>query len=238
MSALFEELDYRPTRMGALSLRRRRDLSTGSDLYEIRLGEEFLMSSRYTASEIALAKLALAAVSASEIDVVVGGLGLGYTAKAVLDDARVRSLLVVEALPEVVEWHRAGLIPLGAELSADARCRLEVGDFFVRAASGTGFDPDAPGRRFHAVLADIDHSPANLLDPSHAHFYSREGLRRASAHLLPGGVFGLWSNDPPDEGFERELSEVFGTSDAQVVTFDSSDERRPATNTIYIGRDA
>src|SRR4030088_3459450 len=85
MSKLFEELDYRPTPIGALSLRRRRELTLGVDVFEIKLGDEFLMSSLFTASEVALARLGLANLSGEGLDVVVGGLGLGYTAKAVLE---------------------------------------------------------------------------------------------------------------------------------------------------------
>src|ERR1700720_5063055 len=95
MSLYFEELDYRPTPIGALSLRRRRELSLGVDIFEIKLGDEFLMSSLFTASEIALARLGLAELSEPNLDVVVGGLGLGYTAKAVLEHQKVASLLVV-----------------------------------------------------------------------------------------------------------------------------------------------
>ena len=79
MSACFEELDYRPTRLGPLCLRRRRHPSLGADIYEIKLGEEFLMSSRFTVSEVALARLGLAELSEKNVDVVVGGLGLGCT---------------------------------------------------------------------------------------------------------------------------------------------------------------
>jgi hypothetical protein len=93
MSACFEELDYRPTRLGPLCLRRRRHPSLGADIYEIKLGEEFLMSSRFTVSEVALARLGLAELSEKNVDVVVGGLGLGCTARAVLDNAHVLSLL-------------------------------------------------------------------------------------------------------------------------------------------------
>ncbi len=64
MSVYFEELDFRPTPMGVLSLRRRRQLSSGVDIYEIKLGDEFLMSSQFTAAEIELARLGLAAVVA------------------------------------------------------------------------------------------------------------------------------------------------------------------------------
>ena len=62
---------------------------------------------------------------------VVGGLGLGYTARAALENAAVRSLIVVDALAEVIEWHEQGLLPLGKELTGDPRCRLVHGDFFA-----------------------------------------------------------------------------------------------------------
>ena len=166
MSAYFEELDYRPTRLGPLCLRRRRHPSLGADIYEIKLGEEFLMSSRFTVSEVALARLGLAELSEKNVDVVVGGLGLGCTARAVLDNAHVLSLLVIEALPEVIEWHATGLLPLGAALMADCRCRLVQGDFFTMiAATTSGLDPECPKRLFHAILVDIDHSPRHVLHP-------------------------------------------------------------------------
>ncbi|MET0471181.1 MAG: spermidine synthase, partial [Xanthobacteraceae bacterium] len=72
MSLDFEELHYRPTPIGALSLRRRRELKLGMDVFEIKLGDEFLMSSLFTASEIALARLGLAGLSEPGLDVVVG----------------------------------------------------------------------------------------------------------------------------------------------------------------------
>src|SRR3979409_2460608 len=137
--------------MGVLSPRRRRQLSSGIDVYEIKLGDEFLMSSLFTVAEIALARLGLAALERTDLDVVVGGLGLGYTAQAVLEDTRVRSLIVVDALAEVIEgteWHERGLLPLGEQLTADPRCRFVAGDFFAMSASGDGLDPQTAGRRF------------------------------------------------------------------------------------------
>ena len=92
MSIYFEELDFRPTPMGVLSLRRRRQLSSGLDILESKLGDEFLMSSQFTVAEIALARLGLEAVKRPDRDGVVGGLGLGYTAQAVLENPGVRSL--------------------------------------------------------------------------------------------------------------------------------------------------
>ena len=235
MSLNFEELDYRPTPMGVLSLRRRRRPSSDVDIYEIKLGDEFLMSSQYTVAEIELARLGLAALSREGLDVVVGGLGLGYTAQAALENSAVRSLIVVDALAEVIEWHERGLLPLGKQLTGDARCRLVNGDFFAMSHSTDGFDAGTPGRRFDAVLVDIDHSPRNLLHPRHAALYEPEGLARLAAHLHPGGVFALWSNDPPDDAFKRVLAGVFAISDAHVVTFDNWRGERDASNTVYVG---
>ncbi len=235
MSVNFEELDYRPTPMGVLSLRRRRSLTSGLDIFEIKLGDEFLMSSQFTTAEIELARLGLAALARGNLDVVVGGLGLGYTARAVLDNPDVRSLIVVDALAEVIEWHELGLIPLGRELTADPRCRLVHGDFFALAQSGGGFDAGHPGRRFDAVLVDIDHSPRNLLHPHHAALYRPEGLADLTGHLKPGGIFALWSNDPPDEEFQRALAGAFTTSTAHVIAFDNLEGHRDASNTVYLG---
>jgi spermidine synthase len=235
MSAYFEELDFRPTPMGVLSLRRRRHLTTGVDIYEIKLGDEFLMSSQFTTAEIELARLGLTALARTDLDVVVGGLGLGYTARAVLENSSVRSLIVVDALAEVIEWHEQGLLPLGKPLTADPRCRLVNGDFFAMAASADGFDSDVPRRRFDAVLVDIDHSPTNLLHPRHAALYQRQGLARLAEHLHPGGVFALWSNDPPDDAFNAAMAGAFAASAAHVVTFDNWRGDHEASNTVYVG---
>ena len=235
MSRSFEELDWRPTPIGTLSLRRRQDLSTGIDIFEIKLGDEFLMSSLFTAAEVELAKLGLAAASGAELNVVVGGLGLGYTACAVLDDPRVRSLVVMDALPEVIEWHERGLLPLGARLTADPRCRLVCGDFFATfGPSVKRPDQEFPDRRFHAILVDIDHSPREVLAPANAALYAPAGLRQLAAHLHPGGVFALWSNAPPDEEFMAGLSDVFATAQSRVIDFPGLLQTREATNTVYV----
>ena len=234
----FEELDYRRTPLGELSLRRRRVLSLGgTEVYEVKLGDEFLMSSLFNQGEIALAELGLAGLDAGPLDVVVGGLGLGYTARAALDLRAVREVLVIEALPDVIRWHRKGLVPLGERLTGDTRCRLVNGDFFALAGStGEGFDPVAPGRRFHAVLLDVDHSPRDLLHSKHAAFYLPAGLRRLTDYLLPGGVFALWSNDPPDDDFLQALGAVFASWQAHVIRFHNPLLNREAANTVYVAR--
>jgi spermidine synthase len=233
MTVDFEELSYRQTPFGELVLRRRTEVKLGVEVYEVKLGDEFLMSSLFTGSEIALARLALEKLAAPTADVVVGGLGLGYTAKAVLAHRCVRSLLVVEALKDVIEWHRNALVPLGAELTSDPRCRFVNADFFALADSDD-IDSHSPGRRFDAILVDIDHSPRHLLHPQNAALYTREGLARLARHLRPGGVFGLWSNDPPDADFQAELDRVFERSEACVVKFPNPLIGKEAACTVYL----
>ncbi|MGJ8573061.1 MAG: spermidine synthase [Hoeflea sp.] len=238
MSKLFEELDYRPTPIGALVLRRRHEARIGVDILEIKLGEEHLMSDLFTASEIALSQLGLAACQGEGLDVVVGGLGLGYTAKAALDEPRCGSLIVVEYLEAVIDWHKTGLLPLGPELTGDPRCRLVEGDFFAMARDEAGFDPETPGRTFDAILLDIDHSPDALLDARSTSFYQPEGLAKLAAHLKPGGIFGLWSDDRPDAEFTQRLAGVFAEAWAEPVTFHNPLQDKPFTQTVYLARTA
>jgi spermidine synthase len=237
MSKLFEELDYCVTPMGALSLRRRTELALGIDIYEVKLGDDYLMSSLFTASEVALARLGLETLDADGLDVAVGGLGLGYTARAALDHPRVRSVMVVDALAEVIDWHRRGLVPLGTGLHADPRCSFVNADFFAVVKSpGFDLDPNATPRLFHAILADIDHSPRALLSDAHGSLYTPAGLENIKRHLHPGGVFALWSNDPPDEDFMRLLGSAFAEARAHVVTFDNPLQKRESSNTVYVAR--
>jgi spermidine synthase len=233
VSARFEELDRSPTPIGEVSLRRRRDPATGVDVFEVKLGDEYLMSSLFTVAEIELARLALARLDGSQLDVVVGGLGLGFTATAVLADQRVRDLLVVDALEPVIGWHERGLVPLGPELTSDPRCRLVPGDFFAM-SDGAGFDPEAPDRVFDAVIVDIDHSPRHPLADGSAGFYGVDGTRRLARHLRSEGAFALWSNDPPDDVYLAVLRQAFVDVAAEVITFPNPLQDRTATNTVYL----
>jgi spermidine synthase len=235
MSKDFEELDYQKTPLGELILRRRRMLSLGGvEVYEVKLGDAFLMSSLFHEVEEALAHFGLGDLKGESWDVVVGGLGLGYTAAAALEHREVASLLVVDALQPVIEWHQRGLVPLGEKLTGDPRTRMVQADFFERAQSAEGFDLEQPGRKFHGVLLDIDHSPRNLLHPSNAAFYQADGLRALAAHLHPGGVFALWSDDPPDEGFLEMLGSAFATARAHIVTFPNPLLEAESASTVYV----
>lgn len=226
-SARFEELDWQETPMGDLTLRRRREPTLDIDVFEVKLGEEFLMSSLFTVAEVALADLGLAAARGSRLDVVVGGLGLGYTAVAALRDARVASLDVIDALPAVIDWHERGLLPVSSELTQDSRTALVLDDFFAVMRGDVT-------KRYDAILLDVDHSPRHQLDPSHADLYTDEGLQRVSGHLAEGGVFALWSDDPPDDEFLTRMNRVFDNVAAHVVDFDNALTGGVSSNTVYV----
>jgi spermidine synthase len=193
------------------------------------------MSSLFTVAEIALVTLGLAKLTDDDLDldVVVGGLGLGYTARAVLEHPRVRSLHVVEALDAVIDWHERDLLPGATELTSDPRCHLIHADFFAMVAAGTGFAPMAPDR-CHAILVDIDHTPRRLLHPSHAAFYTEDGLGRLAQRLHPGGVFGLWSDGAPDDDFVALVADTFAACDAHVVTFPNFYTGAESASTVYV----
>ena len=224
--------------MGLLMLRRRLEPTLVVDVFEVQLGDAFLMSSLFTATEEAVADLGLAALDGDGFDVLVGGLGLGHTAATALDDPRVGSVWVVEVMDAVIDWHVRGLVPLGPRIVGDPRCRLVHGDFFgVLAAGGAFVDEssvEALPHRFDAVLLDIDHTPRHHLSEAHAPFYSPEGLRAVVDVLRPGGVFALWSDDPPDAPFVELLASVFATAEATVVTFPNVHTSGESACTVYV----
>jgi spermidine synthase len=231
VSARFEELDWRATPIGEISLRRRLDPQLRVDVYEVKLGDEFLMSSLFTVAEEALADLGLAAAEGGSLDVVVGGLGLGWTARAALRDDRVQRLRVVEALEAVIDWHERGLVPHAGELTGDPRTELVLGDFFAMASAGELGPTDA-------VLLDVDHSPRQVLHPSHAGLYAEAGLAGLRDQLRPGGVFALWSDEAPDDAFTGLLQRVFATTVAHVVPFANPLTGGESANTVYVARRA
>ena len=239
MEKSFEELDYCATPLGELILRRRKiPMLENEIVYEIILNGEFLMSSLFHAVEDALADLGLAAMVAPDgdmIDVVVGGLGLGYTAAAALKNDAVRTLFIIDFLEPVICWHQKGLVPLGAGLTGDPRTHFVEGDFFAMAADPQrGFDPANPGRKIHAILLDIDHTPQHWLNPRHAAFYTAEGLLKLRQQLHPGGVFAMWSDEAPDASFRSRLEEFFTSVQAHMVTFPNPIRGGESSGTVYV----
>jgi len=236
MPLLFEEIDSQASALGEISLRRRRMPAFGDrDIYEVKLGDEFLMSSMFVDAEEALSSLGLVATKGDKLSVVVGGLGLGYTAVEALKDTRISELLVVDALNTVIGWHRDELVPLGKILNADTRNRYVLGSFFELAtAPSTGFDPQCAGKKFDAILLDIDHSPTEFLNPANAGFYTTENLALMAEQLKAKGVFAMWSQNLPEPSFEALLKTVFESVTSHVVSFYNPFQNGESTNSVYV----
>lgn len=244
---MFKELDYRQTSIGELTLRQRTDPRFGEEIiFEVKLGEEFLMSSLVTAGEIALANMALNRISGDALDIVIGGLGLGFTTAAALAFPSVNSVTIVEALAPVIDWHKRALVPLGSTISGDSRCQFHCADFFALALSDHGFASSE--KRLHdVILLDIDHSPRHRLTdkgrvddetratmPPEEDFYHATNLRKMAKHLKAGGLFAMWSNDPPDDVFLASLNCVFSDVEARISEFPNPYSTETSSNTIYL----
>ncbi|MEX2214861.1 MAG: hypothetical protein WD768_12070 [Phycisphaeraceae bacterium] len=227
------ELDYQHTAIGELILRRRRSPSLdGGFVYEVKLNGEFLMSSVATVSEEALAELALAEFGESSCDVLIGGLGLGYTAAAALRHFQVRRVDVVEFLQPVIDWHRNRLVPVAEQLLGDSRCRFIHDDFFDYVRDATQDD----ARRYGIILLDIDHSPESWLHPAHKRCYGPEGLRALAEKLNPNGVFALWSAAAPDERFLTRMQDAFAKVCMYPVDYFHPTLHSHEQNTVIVAR--
>jgi spermidine synthase len=166
-------------------------------VFAIRVNGLELMSSLAHGSEEEMAALVLAEVKTRHPRVLVGGLGMGYTLRAVLDRVSFSSrVAVAELLPEIVQWNRDHLANLAGSPIDDERVRLIVDDVGrVLATEPDGFD---------AILLDVDNGPAALTDKRNARLYLAEGLATIKRSLRRGGILGVWSASP-DREYERAL---------------------------------
>ena len=208
----FEILAYDETPLGLLCLRRRELLSQpGTIVTEVTLNHEFLMSSLYTESERELGRMSLEMHAGSDLSVLVGGLGLGYTAREAIQEERVARIEVVELLPQVVNWMKEGLIPLSCELRDEPKLSITQGDVFSRLAG-------PPEDRYDVIMIDIDHSPEDRLGESNVSFYTKTGLLAAQRHLASKGVLAVWSYEN-NSNFATALREVFEHVQVERVSF-------------------
>ncbi len=152
---------------------------------ELIVNGAFAMDSAETASERALARLPFPYRGA---DVLLGGLGLGYTA-AELVQAGVGSVDVAELEPALVAWARAGVTPLLGRVAADPRVRLHVADV-ADLLAGRDRGP------WDAVLLDVDNGPDFLIHPPNADLYADAGLRLAFGRLRHDGLLAVWCQGP------------------------------------------
>ncbi len=237
MNLIFEELDFQATPLGDISLRKRSEPRLDNRLiFEVKLGEEFLMSSLFVEAEEQLSTLGLQQLKLNghteQLDVVVGGLGLGYTALTALNDQAVSRLRTIDVMEPVIEWHRNGLLPIGDILASDSRSELVHADFFAAAADhNVGFLDD---QQVDAVLLDIDHSPSHWLNEGNNLFYTESSLTKLASKIRPNGVFALWSNELPDDSFIALLNRVFLDTKAHTVNFSNPYSGGESSNSVYV----
>ena len=194
-------------------------LGRHGDNWVIRVGLRILMSNRMHDSEIALAEVALAHVT-NPRTILVGGLGLGYTARAVLDRvSQEAQVTVLELVPELVDWNRKYLGGLAGHPLADPRCQVVVGDVFdeLKRSRAT----------FDVILLDVDNGPQGLTQPKNQRLYGDWGIGACLAALRPNGVLAVWSQGP-NARYQRRL-EALG-AEVQVLRVSA----RAGTNVSHI----
>jgi spermidine synthase len=195
---------------GELVLRRR---PTDRAL-ELRANGVFVMDTREVSSERLLASTAIAAVrarlgEATSLRVLIGGLGLGFTLSQVLADPNVAEVLVVEIEPELVGWHRQGLIGVNDDALADPRTRLAVADVRAVIADGTAHP-------YELILLDVDNGPGYLVHDANADLYAAEMLSCCRRACRSGGAVAVWSAAAAPE-LAASMATVFDSVDVIEV---------------------
>ncbi|MCW2617352.1 MAG: hypothetical protein JWR28_501 [Modestobacter sp.] len=203
-AAELQELGRAAGAHGEVTLRRRTG-PDGAEVTELIVDGVFAMDDVDTSTEQALATETLRRCPGEGLRVLVGGLGLGWTAATVLAEPRVAAVDVAELQPALVGWAADGLLPGLPALPAE-RLTLHVADVAVHLAGAR--------RNWDAVLLDVDNGPAFLVHHSNAGLYEEAGLATALAALRPGGVLAIWSSDPVPELADR-LAALPGTADVE-----------------------
>ena len=215
-----EEVARAESERGEIVLLRR---DTGA--LELRVNGVFVMDTVETSTEQALAEAALAVVDEPRA-VLVGGLGLGFTAHAVLADPRVEKVAVVEIEDAIVGWMRDATVPHGPAFLADERLTIVVAD--VRAAVA-----EATPASYDLVLLDVDNGPGYLVHDSNAEVYAVPFLRQLHDLLRPGGALVVWSA-APDRALGEAVEQVFGA--VAPVPFDVQLQERAEQYWLYQAR--
>ena len=194
--------------------------------FSLRINGSELMNSSVHGSEDALADLACAKISALlRPQILIGGLGMGYTLAAALRNVGVGGRVVVaELVPEVVKWNRSHLADLAGRPIQDKRVTVREADVaLVLKAEQWAYD---------AVLLDVDNGPDGLTQKGNGWLYSRAGLDASFAALRPLGVLAVWSA-VTDQAFTRRLRSAGFQVD--VISVRARGAHGGGHHTIWIG---
>lgn len=166
--------------------------------FMIVMGQNELMSSRKSGSEVALATETIARLRDRTAPcLLIGGYGMGFTLRAALETLGPKAELVVaELVPEIIAWARGPMAELAAGCLDDPRVRLLMGDVAIAI--------DGARSEYDAILLDVDNGPDGIVREGNDGLYTGSGLRAARHALRPGGVLAVWSAGP-DPAFTRRL---------------------------------
>ena len=227
-----EVLDAVERSIGLLYLSRHREPNQPDGwVYMVHIDGHLLMSSVSPLSERELATRAIAAHAGPRLRILVGGLGLGYTAQAALEDSRSTLVRVVDQMDFVINWLRDGLLPLSDQLNNDKRLEMVQGDVY-----GDLMGPAT--ETWDLILVDVDHSPDDPLDDASLAFYTAEGQAKVRKHLAPGGVLAVWSawnNDPFADVMEQSYAESW-REHVEWWTAPEADGGQLLHNLLFFGR--
>jgi spermidine synthase len=210
---------------GEIVLRRRKE-EHAADALELRVNGVFVMDTRETGSETELAAAALDLVEDPR-DVVVAGLGLGYTTQRVLADKRVERVMVVEIEETLVGWMRDGTIPHGPAVLADKRVHVVAADIVMAVAEATS--------TYDLVLLDVDNGPGQLVHGANAQLYEQEFLASTRKLLNRGGAIVVWSANPAPD-LRAVMEQVFGN--CTELRYDVLLQGREEEYLLYLSRRA
>ncbi|MFZ1814104.1 MAG: spermidine synthase [Rhizobiaceae bacterium] len=205
---------------GSLKLMRR-----GQE-YSIKLDRIELMNSRLSGSEEALATIAAERLGATpRPQVLIGGLGMGFTLRAALSAfAPDAGITVAELSPDIVAWARGEMASLFNGILEDQRVSIHVGDVGQLIASSKS--------AFDAILLDVDNGPEGISRTENDAIYSAKGLASARAALRVGGILGVWSQGPDAAFLARMKQSGLRTDEVRVK---ANAGRKGARHVIWFG---
>jgi len=212
------------------------ETAEGAKLTLHRRGQEFflrvngqaLMGTNAPESERMLAKLGCEGLLGKRgVRVLIGGLGFGFTLRAVLELLVEDGLVeVAELLPEVVAWNREHLAEVNGLLVDDSRVRMVLGDVYDLMVKGEA-------ERYDAILLDVDNGPVAMVQEGNGRMYQADGLAMIGRVLKPGGCVAFWSASG-DPAFVRRLAKAGFAVQVEAVKAYAQAKRK--VHTIFLGR--
>ena len=201
--------------------------------YFLKLNGLQLMSTTWTLSERLLADYSFppdaGLAKKGKFRVLIGGMGLGYSLKRVLELVGPHAEVVVaELLPEVIEWNREFLGDINGKLMDDPRVTIFIGDVYESIRKSA----EKKAKPFHAMLLDTDNGPSSLVQPQNGQMYDRDGLSAIWNALTPGGRVAFWAATR-EQGLEKPLSRGGFTTEWHSVK--AHERAKQAIHRIYVG---